>query len=104
MSGRIRRLHTAEFKAKVALEALKEDKTISEIGAKYGLHPKMVSQWKQEFVENASSVFTRNKKDAQLQNELNDKEQRIEDLYKEVGQLTLEVNWMKKKSKQAGLM
>lgn len=44
MSGRIRRLHTAEFKAKVALEALKEDKTISEIGSQYGLHPKMVSQ------------------------------------------------------------
>lgn len=104
MSGKIRRFHTAEFKARVTLEALKEDKTIGEIGAKYGLHPKLVSQWKQEFVENASSVFARNKKDTELQYELNNKERRIEDLYKEVGQLTLEVNGMKKKSKQAGLM
>ena len=104
MSVKTRRLHSAEFKAKVALEALKEENTVGEIGARYGLHPKMVSQWKQEFIENASCIFSRNKRDSQIQAELKRQDERIEDLYKEVGLLTLAVNWMKKKSRQAGLM
>lgn len=104
MSLKKKKPHTAEFKAKVALEALQENKTIAEIGAAYGIHPKTVGLWKQEFLANASIVFNRHKQDAGYKEELRQKEEHIEALYKEVGQLTLEVNWMKKKSRQAGLI
>lgn len=97
MSGRIRRFHSPELKAKIALEALKEDKTIAEIGGKYDIHPKLVSEWKQEFIENVNLIFNRKNKDKQIEAELKEKDAQIEELYKEVGQLTLEVNWAKKK-------
>lgn len=89
--------YSAEFKAKVALEALKENKTIPELAAQYGIHPNNVRNWKQEFLENASAVFDRRKEAKHAQEQLKDKEREIEELYKEVGQLTLKVNWAKKK-------
>lgn len=103
MSGKIRRFHSPQMKAQVAIEALREDKTVAEIAAHYAIHPQLVSQWKHEFIENASLVFNRKKKDQQFQEELKEKEKTIEALYKEVGQLTLEVNWTKKKVRQFGL-
>ena len=56
-----RRKHSAETKAKAVLEALREEETLSEIASKYEVHPKLLSQWKQEFLENASTVFNREK-------------------------------------------
>jgi len=52
-----RQNHSPEFKAKVAIEALKEQKTISELAQFYEIHPNQISTWKKEFLENASQVF-----------------------------------------------
>ena len=55
--SRKRRQYSADFKAKVALAALKDDQTTSEIAARFEIHPTMVSQWKRELLENANGVF-----------------------------------------------
>ena len=53
----MRKSYTAEFKSKVALEAVKEESTISEIASKYEIHPNMVINWKRQFIENASKLW-----------------------------------------------
>ena len=98
-----RRRHSAEIKTKAVLEAIKEDSTIAEVASKYDVHPKLLSQWKQEFLENATTVFNRKKKDKDAESDLKEKDKVIDELYKEVGQLTLKVNWAEKKIKEFGL-
>jgi transposase len=81
---------TPEFKAKVALEALKEQHTLHELAQKYELHLNQISLWKQEFIKNASSVFTKGNK----------KEEDPVDtgkLYEEIGRLKIEVDFLKKR-------
>lgn len=95
-----RRKHSAETKAKAVLEALKEEDTLAEIAARYEVHPKLLSQWKQEFLENASTVFNRKKYEKQLEEHLKEKDEIIDSLYKEVGHLTIKVNWAEKKIRQ----
>jgi len=85
-----RQNHSAEFKAKVAIEALKEQKTISELAQLYQVHPNQISTWKKEFLENASQVFDkahRQPKD----------DEKIAILYETIGQLKIENDWLKKK-------
>jgi transposase len=85
-----RRSFSAEFKAKVALEAVKEQQTLQELAQKYELHPNQISSWKQEFVQNSASVFTQGKK----------KEETSVDtakLYEEIGRLKIEVDFLKKR-------
>lgn len=98
-----RRKHSADIKTKAVLEVLREDQTLAEVASKYDVHPKLLSQWKQEFLENANLVFNRKKQEKQLQEDLKDKDKTIDSLYKEVGQLTLKVNWAEKKIKEFGL-
>jgi transposase len=85
-----RRKFTAEFKSKVALEALREQQPIHEIAKRYELHPTQVTQWKKELLSNASSVFesARDKDDEALRHKI--KEDR---LYKEIGQLKMDVDF-----------
>lgn len=93
-----RRKHTAEFKARVALEALKGLETIHQIAAKYELHPVQVGTWKKDLLEGAGSLFERkNMKDDTEQ------ERRIEELERKVGQLSMEVDFLEKKSVQLGI-
>lgn len=98
-----RRKHSAETKTKAVLEAIKEEQTIAEVASKYDVHPKLLAQWKQEFLENANLVFSRKKQEKQLQEDLKEKDKTIDSLYKEVGQLTLKVNWAEKKIREFGL-
>lgn len=93
-----RRKHTAEFKAKVALEALKGMETVNQIAAKYEIHPVQVSNWKKELLEGAGSLFER--KNAKADKE---QERQIEDLERKVGQLTMEKEFLEKKSVQLGI-
>lgn len=93
-----RRKHTAEFKARVALEALKGLETINQIAAKYELHPVQVGTWKKELLDGAGSLFERkNVKDDSEQ------DRRIEGLERKVGQLTMENEFLEKKSVQLGI-
>lgn len=98
-----RRKHSAETKTKAVLEAIKEEQTLAEVASKYDVHPKLLAQWKQEFLENANLVFNRKKQEKQLQEDLKEKDKTIDSLYKEVGQLTLKVNWAEKKIREFGL-
>lgn len=83
------------LKAKVALEALKGEKTISELAGLYDAHPTQVRQWKQHFLENAGSVFSR-KKDPRIK----EQEGLIDELYKKLGKKDIELEFLKKKYKR----
>ena len=91
-----RRNHTAEFKAQVVLELLREEKTVNELAAKHQVSPVLISRWKAEFMERAAEVFKKGPSEADK--ELEAKEEHIADLERKVGQLTVEVDWLKKKS------
>ena len=86
-----RKQYPKEFKARIALEALKEKKTIAELSSEYEVHSNMISKWKKQLQDNMGQIFT-HKKDQ----EPSDKEL-IEQLYKQIGQSQVEINWLKKK-------
>jgi transposase-like protein len=97
MRAKRRRLE-AGFKAKVGLEALKGIKTVAQIAREYQVHPNQVSQWKSEVSRCLPEVFE-NGPSVQIQ----ESEKEIERLERKVGQLTMELDWLKKKSRQLGL-
>jgi len=84
-----RKTYSAGFKTKVVLEALQERETIQEIGKKYDLHPNQISTWKSQFLSNANSVFEKGVSK-------NDDEKEKTELFKKVGQLQMEVDFLKK--------
>lgn len=90
--------YPAEFKAKVVLEILSEEATMNQIAAKYGLSPVVLSRWKKEFLERASEVFK--KGPSESEKELEHSKEHIAELERKVGQLSYEVDWLKKKSEQ----
>lgn len=89
-----RNRYTAEFKTKVVLEVLLEEQTVNEIAAKYELSPVLVSRWKAEFLERSSMVFK--KGPSEVEKVRKEYESKQENLEKLVGQLTVEVDWLKK--------
>jgi len=89
-----RRTFSAEFKAKVAIEAIKEVKTISELAQIYQVHPNLISLWKKEFLSNAGRVFDAGKDEAEQIKKL---QKEKDDLIQQIGQLTVDNNWLKKK-------
>lgn len=93
-----RRNHSAEFKAQVGMEALKGIKTISEIAREHQVHPVQVSQWKKEIQERLPELFGRT-------SDFDEKaaEKQEDRLHKKIGQLTVEVDWLKKKCKQLNI-
>ena len=84
-----RRKFTSAFKAKVAIEAIKEDLTIQELAAKHQVHPSQITTWKKEFLENASLVF--DSKRQEVKDEFKDKI-----LYSKIGELQIEIDFLKK--------
>ncbi|WP_086478430.1 transposase [Arenibacter amylolyticus] len=87
-----RRNFTSGFKSKVAIEALKERYSLSELAERFELHPNQISQWKQEFLENSSDVFDK-KKDKPAQEEVD-----LDKLYAKIGKLEVERDFFKKKA------
>ena len=92
--NRKRRKHSPEFKARVAMEAAKEEKTISELAQVYEVHPNQITKWKRELLDNASEVFEGKKRKPITE------DRHSERLHQKIGQLTVEVDWLKKKCKQ----
>ena len=86
-----RKIYPKELKARVALEALKETKTIAEISSEYEIHSTMISKWKKQLHDNIADIFIR-KDDREP-----DAQQQIENLYKEIGRIQVENGWLKKK-------
>jgi len=91
--SRKRKQHSAGWKAKVALAAVKGDRTTSELAAKFQVHPTQVSQWKRELVEGAEEVFGRDR-----EREYREQDALVADLYEQIGRLQMELGWMKKKA------
>jgi len=89
-----RKIHNAEFKAKVAIEAMSGRCTLEEIASKYGVHPVMVSKWKNRLEKNAAGVFEPESKQAK---EVKEKDDQIEKLFQTAGQREYELVWFKKK-------
>lgn len=85
-----RKKHSDEFKAKVALEAIKGVKTLSELSTHHKVHPMVISQWKRKLVSEASAVFSRG-------GSVRDVEEIEAPLYQKIGQLQTELDWLKKK-------
>lgn len=88
-----RKFHTPEFKAKVALEALRGVKTINEIGQEFEVHPITVGHWKKELQEQAKTIFEGKRGPTAIA-----AHQEPELLYSEIGKLKVELDWLKKKS------
>jgi len=88
-----RRNHAAQFQAKVALAAAKGDKTIAELASEYEAHPNQITQWKKQLLELLPEIFSRRR-----QNEQHEQEELTVQLYQQIGQLKVELDWLKKKS------
>jgi len=87
-----RRKFTTEFKAKVALEAIKGQRPIHELAKDYDVHPNQIAQWKKQLLEGSSEVFRRGKDPDTAA-----REAELDRAYRQVGRLQVEVDWLKKK-------
>jgi transposase-like protein len=90
--GSMRMKFGKEFKAKVAFEALKGLKTTAELASEFGVHTTQINQWKKELKEGLPTVFEGKKTAEEKQ-----QERIVDDLYKRIGQLEMDNNWLKKK-------
>lgn len=93
MSKNKRRRFSADFKAKVALEALKGEQTLSELAARFDLHPNMIAQWKRQATEGMADVFSSK---GSKRKEVG--EAQIKELHAKIGQLTIERDFLAKAS------
>jgi len=93
MSERKRKTFSADFKAKVALEAIHGVKTLNEIAQEYEVHPVQVSNWKKELQQQAASLFEQKRGQKPV-----DPVEDPDKLYSEIGRLKVELEWLKKKS------
>lgn len=93
---RTRRKFSSEFKAKVSIEAIKERDTLSDLSLKYGIHPVMISRWKEQFLANSVQVFAVNEPKEDI-------ESIKDELYKRIGQLEVENQFLKKSLRKSGL-
>ena len=93
-----RKQHSPEFKAKVALEALKGEATVSELASRFGVHPTMIHQWKRSLLDGASGVFERGgKRTPEI-----DAEQ-VKDLHAKIGELAVANDFLSRKLKPWGV-
>ena len=94
--GKARKVRDSGFKARVALDALKERETVGQLAKRHGVHPTQIHEWKKRLVEEAASVFDRGsvgKKTEDFDSA---------ELYEQIGRLKMELDWVKKKAAQFG--
>jgi len=88
----MRKKHDPAIKARVALEAIKGEKTAAQISSEYGVHPTQVTQWKQELIQRSAELFSKPDNSLSQQHE-----ETVDKLHKAIGEITMENNWLKKK-------
>ena len=94
--SRKRNQHSAEFKAKVPLPAVKEVRTVGELAGQFGVHPSQIHQWKRRLLDQAASLFVGPGEKRQ------ETETETTELYEQIGRLKMELEWLKKKAAQCG--
>ena len=90
-----RKSYSSDFKARVALEAIREARTAAELSSAYGVHSTMITRWKRHVLEHLPGLFS----EAYKQKD-NEHEELVASLYQQIGQLKVELDWLKKKSSQ----
>ena len=93
MVGSMRKSYDAEFRAKVALEAVRGEKTMAELSSEFGVHPNQVGKWRKQLLESLPDLFTNRRKKREK-----DHEELVSELFRQIGQLKVELDWLKKKS------
>jgi transposase len=91
----MRKQYSATYKAEIAKELLKEEKALSQVAAETGIHPSQLKEWRKIALTRLPELFSRND---QALVDIRNHEQQVTDLYAEIGRLTTQVNWLKKKS------
>lgn len=92
----MRKTYTGEFKARVVLEILREEKSISEISARHGIHSNQLGKWKKEALAKLPEIFEDGRRKGDKEKEA--LKEQIQDLYTEIGRLSTQNSWLKKKS------
>jgi len=95
-----RRTFTAEQKTKIVLEAIRGEKEINQLAAEYSIQPNQIRNWKKEFLEKASTIFDTTRDEKAL-DALEAFQNENDELAKKVGRLTVQVDWLKKKSEES---
>jgi transposase-like protein len=90
---RKRKIHSAAFKAQLALAALKQDRTVNELASQHGVHPTLIHNWRKQLLAGAADLFSQGSKTAAP-----DHEALQAQLYEQIGRLQMELDWVKKKS------
>ena len=92
-----RKRHAAAFKAKVALEAAKQTRTLAELSKSFQVHPVQISQWKKQLLDNIESLFRDGRR-----RERDEDQARQAELFEQIGRLNMEVEWLKKRLARCG--
>ena len=92
MTTKQRKRHGAGFKARVALEAIKEQRTMAELASQFGVHPTQISQWKQQMLAGVPDLFGTGRPKREK-----DEEELQAELFQQIGKLQMELEWLKKK-------
>lgn len=90
---RRRKRYDNRFKAEVAIEAIKNQRTVAQIASEYGVHPNQVSQWKKQVLDQLPDLFTNRRSKSTT-----DSDQLVDELYRQIGQLKVELDWLQKKT------
>lgn len=90
--GSIRKNYPAGFKVKAALAAIKEDKTMAQLASEFGVHSNQIQKWKKRLLSEAPSLFSTRRSKAER-----DAEELQAELYRQIGQLKVELDWLKKR-------
>jgi len=93
MVSNMRRVYDSAFKARVALEALREEKTMAQLSSEYGVHVNQIRLWRQKLVDELPSLFSDRRRKKEREGE-----ELLSELYQQIGQLKVELEWLKKKS------
>jgi putative transposase len=91
----MKRKHTPDFKAKVVMELLREEQTIAQISSKYEIHQSLLHKWRRAVIEGMPELLTDNRKRDTM---IKEHEAEVRELYAQIGEITSQLNWLKKKS------